>query len=502
MAFEPIYEVAACDGLQKLCSGQVVAEAKLVPPHGEEITKVLGVSAIVDASASEVFTGEARIKGKVNFRVLYIGADGENKCIDSLVEFSDKITSDAIVGGKPCVFAKVLDTDIVSATTGEIKLSSVVEVELFGVCPKRSKYLIRGGDSVYARDDKMEYTKVLSEARGMHEVSAEAAIPALGIEAIESRACTKKAIASSGFVVIDGEIVSDIIYRGEGGIGHTSLTTPFSFEVEASGAASGNQAVMAVRIDSALASIISGEETTVTVNYIVEASGFVYEGRTLMPIVDTYSTTNKLNLTRERLSFSCVKSNTYFGDEADGSVTLDAGLPIVDSIITPLGTSVILTGAYANDGKVTLEGLVRTVIVYFSGESNSANSVEAQLPFSISKPIDASEGDSVYATCEALGVNAKIRRGNEIDLRVGLQFGVTVGCVREIEVITDLSEGEQMLAPKSALCVHIGSKRETLWEVAKGLCTTPETIAEQNPELVFPLEGGERVICYRKLERN
>ena len=56
MAFEPVYEVAALDGLQK-SSTQLVVEAKLVPPHGEEINKVLGISAVSTVSAID---GNAR----------------------------------------------------------------------------------------------------------------------------------------------------------------------------------------------------------------------------------------------------------------------------------------------------------------------------------------------------------------------------------------------------------------------------------------------------------
>lgn len=500
MAFEPIYEVAVLDGLQKLCSGQVVTEAKLVPPHGEEITKILGVSAMVDVVTTEVFTGEARVKGRVDFRVIYSGAGGD-RSLDYRAEFTDKIVGDAITGGHPLVFAKVLDTDVVSASESEVKLAAVVEIELFGTVSKRIKYLVKGGDSIYSHEQKVDYTKVVSEINATTDVTAEAAVNASKIECIESRVCINKAFASSNIAVIEGDVVSDVVYSGEGGMGHIALTTPFSFETEAEGAENGDTVCATARLIDVKATIVEGEENTVLINYEIGVCGFVTQQRCIQPVTDVFSVKNEMVKTCEKVELAVNKHCLYLEDEADGSITLEAGLPIVDNIITPLGSSVILSNVYALDGKVTIEGLVRTNVIYFSGESNSSNSVSVELPFSISKPLDVKEGDMVFASAEVLGVYTKIRRGNEIDVRAGLRICVTVCEKTEVCVITELSEGEEIASPKGAISLHIASKKETLWDVSKVLCATPETIMEQNPELTFPLSGGERIVCFRRLNK-
>ncbi len=497
MAFEPIYEVAVLDGLQKLCSGQVVAEAKLVPPHGEEITKILGVSAVADVVTTEVFTGEARIKGRVDFRVVY-SSNGGDRCLDYRAEFTDKITDDAITGGRPCAVAKVLDTDIVSATEGEIRLAAVVETELFGEVSKRIKYLVKGGDDIYISENKIAYTKVLCEISGKTDVTAECALNANKIECVESRVCVNKTTASTDMVIIEGEIVSDMIFGADGNLGHVLLTTPFTFEAEASGCLSGASVFATVAVDNVKATIVEGEENAAVVNYEIRACGFACEERYIMSVGDAFSVHNELNKTIEKTDLAVNKHCVFIRDEADGNVTLEAGLPIVDNIIAPIGSSVLLSNVYALDGKVVLEGLVRTNVIYFSGESNSSNSVAVELPFSISKPLDVKEGDVVYATGEVLGVYTKIRRGNEIDVRADLCFGVCVSEKTSVNIITEISEGEQIEAPTAAIAMHIASKKETLWDIARALGVTPETVTEQNPELDFPLAGGERIVCFRR----
>ncbi len=497
MAFEPIYEVAVMGSLQKLCSGQVVAEAKIVPPHGEELTKILGVSAVADVITTEVFTGEARIKGKVDFRVLYSGNNGD-RCLTYRTEFTDKIVDDAITGGRPCAIARVLDTDIVSATEGEIRLASVVETELFGQISKRIKYLVKGGDEIYLGESKVGYTKVLCEVDGKTEVTAESAINADKIECVESRICVNKTTASTDMAIIEGEIVSDVVYSLDGNMGHVMLTTPYTFEAEADGCLSGANVFVKAYIDDEKATIVEGEENTVVISYEISFCGCASEERTLQYVADAFSVHNELNKTTEKVEFAVAKHCLCFQDEASGSVTLEAGLPIVDSIITPIGSSVLITSAYATDGKVTIEGLVRTNIIYFSGESNSSSSVSVELPFSIFKPLDVKEDDLVYATGHVLGIFTKIRRGNEIDVRADLRLTVCVSEKQCVDIITEMSEGERIEAPTAAIAMHIAAKKETLWDAAKALCVTPETITEQNPELTFPLTGGESIVCFRR----
>ncbi len=497
MAFEPIYEVAVMGGLQKLCSGQVVAEAKLVPPHGEEITKILGVSATADVTTTEVFTGEARIKGRVDFRVLY-SCDGGDRCLEYRAEFTDKIIGDAITGGHPCAIAKVLDTDIVSADGGEIRLAAVVETELFGEVSKRIKYLVKGGDDIYLNENKINYNKILSEVCGKTDVTAESALNADKIECVESRVCINKSTSSTDMVVFEGDVISDVVYSREGNMGHVLLTTPFSFEAEATGCMSGATVFATASISDVKATLLDGEEKTIIVNYEIRVCGFAFEERSIDAVNDVFSVHNELNKTCEKIDYAINKQCLCFRDEADGSVTLEQGLPIVDNIITPLGSSILLSNVYAMDGKVMFEGLIRTNVIYYSGESNSSNSVSALIPFSVSKQLDVKEGDEVYATGEVLGVHAKIRRGNEIDIRADICLCVYTSEKASFCAITELSEGEQIEAPTAAIAMHIASKKETLWDIAKALSVTPETVTEQNPELSFPLSGGECVVCFRR----
>ena len=131
MAFEPVYDVVRLSSRKRIASAQTVAEARLLPAPGTVIARVLSITAETKVGASEVFAGEARYGGRVDFTVLFVDVDGKNHTVTHSAEFSDKIESPRIGAGMQASFSgEVLDTDVVNVSSSEIKLAAVVEIRL------------------------------------------------------------------------------------------------------------------------------------------------------------------------------------------------------------------------------------------------------------------------------------------------------------------------------------------------------------------------------------
>ena len=64
---DTIFEVIRPDCLQRVGTGQAVVEARLAPMAGTGFAKILSISCTATASLTEVFKGEARYGGRVNF---------------------------------------------------------------------------------------------------------------------------------------------------------------------------------------------------------------------------------------------------------------------------------------------------------------------------------------------------------------------------------------------------------------------------------------------------
>ena len=149
MAFEPVYDVVRLSSRKRIASAQTVAEARLLPAPGTVIARVLSITAETKVGASEVFAGEARYGGRVDFTVLFVDVDGKNHTVAHSADFSDKIESPRIGAGMQASFSgEVLDTDVVNVSSSEIKLAAVVEIRLDADESEEIKCLVGGGTGI------------------------------------------------------------------------------------------------------------------------------------------------------------------------------------------------------------------------------------------------------------------------------------------------------------------------------------------------------------------
>ncbi|MBR2988770.1 MAG: DUF3794 domain-containing protein [Clostridia bacterium] len=183
----------------------------------------------------------------------------------------------------------------------------------------------------------------------------------------------------------------------------------------------------------------------------------------------------------------------------DGIITLDDNMPVADNILCATGVKIAVTNLIAGENEVTAEGVVSGNIIYYSGENGGQYSVAIELPFSLPlrynevKPDDEIICDSVIKS-----VSARLRRGNEIDIRVEIELCVTAFSCDEITVISGVSQGETIPAPNCAFSIYIAKSGESVWDCAKALAVTPKVITSQNPDLPTAFVGGEKIVIYRQ----
>lgn len=504
MAFEPIFAKPVPECLKRLTSAQAVVEARLLS-GSSSIAKVLSVATDAIVNPSEVFAGEARYSGRVNFKVLAVDSGGANHSIDYNADFTDKLVCDALVAGMvPLLSAKVLDTDIVQVTEREIKLACVVEVYLDIVAQEPMRCLTSGGEGIYTHDDRIDFC-VLAASADMSFTVADtmSKVAANNILLSEARIIITKRFANLDSVTIEGSIINDLCCESaDGGVFSYSLVTQFTQEIAASGAHSDNIVCANVKINNYKCNIeMDGEgKFSVAAEYTIGACVRVFCDGTVSPIVDAFSVANELLIAGASVKICRNKCNETVADRVEGSVTLDGNMPIADNILASTAARLNISKATAGDGTLTLEGIAACNIIYFSAEVNSKNSVAVELPFSITVNALVGEGNAISASGVVTALTAKIRRGNEIDIKADISVEYSAVSEEVKYVIEELKIGEERALPSGAFAIHIARGGENLWDAAKALSTTPELVLLQNPTLVLPLAGGERIIAYRHLK--
>lgn len=506
MAFEPVYDVVRLSSRKRIASAQTVAEARLLPAPGTVIARVLSITAETKVGASEVFAGEARYGGRVDFTVLFVDVDGKNHTVAHSAEFSDKIESPRIGAGMQSSFSgEVLDTDVVNVSSSEIKLAAVVEIRLDADESEEIKCLVGGGTGIYGNSEEIEYSVFRASGTGTANLSSTIAdVKATDILMSEYRAIVTTRTAGVDSVTINGLIIGDILGETEDGLAVSYRTEiPFSEEFPADGARQGDLVIARACVVGAPRIEADEDGSAIISDYELTISYAVYgDGKTEV-VSDVFSATNELMVTSESATVCKPRLNATVTDRVEGSVTLEVNMPIADNILGMTAAKVTVSNAVAEaDDEMLVEGVVGGNVIYYCAEANSENSVAVELPFSLKVAVPGlRENDEVYVCAEVVAVTLKIRRGNEIDVRADVAFEIYAAGSSTKCVITDLSEGEARIIPSSAISVHVARPGETLWDVAKATGSTPELVMLQNPDLELPLKGGERVLVYRYLSK-
>ncbi len=505
MAFEPIYDTAVFDTFRKLGTGQAVVEARLLPRPETRIAKVLSTSSSVGISAAEAFSGEARYSGRVNFKVLFETTEGTAEELDYNADFSDKVEASGVGASTKTVFAaNILDMDIIAAEEDVIKLAAVVEVTLYGSTREDIKYLARGGDGVYTHEDRVGCSALASETDETFIVSDTLEIgPDSEILGAESRVFTYKRSAEDDSVTLSGEAVVDITLKGgDGAISCKSVVIPVEQQCRADGARENDAVTGGLKLKDC-AVTVSGEEgeRVAEIELTLKAECMSFRTLEILPAVDVFCLENELLPTVQSIAVGCPKGDVTLESTIEGSVAIEDKLPLADTVIGTFGSRVNISAAVAEAGRVRVEGMLGTNIVYFSAERGSSNTVYAQVPFSLMLAANVEEGDTVGAQAGVKDVSVKIRRGNELGIRADIVISLSVIAEETQIVITELKLGEARAPRQAAISVHIASSGETVWDAAKALGITPEEVMRQNPDVSMPCTGGERLKAFRRITR-
>jgi len=502
MSFEQSLEKLTLSSYKRLCMHQAVVEARLLASGGVLISKVLSIAADVSVTAGDVFTSEARYSGRVSFKVLYSCTEGKTHSMDYNADFTDKLLCDSIKTGlKPVVTAHILDTDIVAVDEREIKLACVVETALDAVMESSFEAVVGASEGVYTHTKVLEYSKASVISNHSFVVSDNIDHKGGKVLVSESRVVIKNRVAGFDSARVEGDIICDLVCEDEKGMLYSVRhITPFTEELSCPDMRDTDFVVASVSLNSHTVTIEASEDAKLgLLEFSLSATAKGFSKNSVEIIEDVFSVTNELEKEVEQVGVSNNICNSTVNDRVEGSVTLDVSMPIADSILALTGSKVHIASSTAKEASVVYDGIVSTNIVYYSAEKNVKHSVAVELPFSISSSLDAVlENDIVLARGVVSEVSAKIVRGNEISLKAEICIEVVATRETKVEVLKSLSLGLERALSTSAFSIHIARSGETLWDIAKALGITPESVLAQNPEAVIPAVGGERLMCYRQ----
>ncbi|HPD03172.1 MAG TPA: DUF3794 domain-containing protein, partial [Clostridia bacterium] len=168
-----LFEKIKSDSLQALESQQSVVESALSEAASEGITQILSLSAEAKVLAVEAVAGEARVTGRVNFKLLYLSED-EPKSLDIFADFTERVAhADITPSLKLTASMTVIDAE--TDRTTFFKLRAVVETTVCLLIKKEKECLTGAEAGVHAEGETARLTEHIGTANVEVELSEEEA---------------------------------------------------------------------------------------------------------------------------------------------------------------------------------------------------------------------------------------------------------------------------------------------------------------------------------------
>ncbi|MGI6228258.1 MAG: DUF3794 domain-containing protein [Christensenellales bacterium] len=494
-----LFEKIKSDSLQALESQQSVVESALSEAASEGITQILSLSAEAKVLAVEAVAGEARVTGRVNFKLLYLSED-EPKSLDIFADFTERVAhADITPSLKLTASMTVIDAE--TDRTTFFKLRAVVETTVCLLIKKEKECLTGAEAGVHAEGETARLTEHIGTANVEVELSEEeAAGGCIGrVLMLDAAAIVSNVKTAENVVMVSGMAEMKVLYTVDDATKSLTFAMPFDEEVAIQGVSLTDLATAKVSIDSARV-VLTGEEkdniirAELRLNLRVDA--FMLKER--MMVKDVFSLEKELELGEDSLEIENLVGTRYFTDDLSGIAMLGEGKPAAREVVGVMSGRNQLASVVAGEATLTAEGLITATVIYL--DENGLASVQIEIPYSFVADCDIiSQGSKLQIDAAAFEITARVKRDKEIEVHAKLALKVDVFVGKTITFVSKVTEGLDKKLNTSTISVYIANEGDSIWDAVKALSATPEEIKKQNPGLVLPFREGDRVIFFRHI---
>ncbi len=460
---------------------------------GGEVETVLAVSASATAAEAEADSGEVRYRGRARFFIVYEDADKKVCRAEKGVEFSAKAQDEGCCPACTARICLTAENISVRREGASVYLTALfgAEIELF--CEQVFPYLT---DGEFVAKRETVTLPIAHLCGGVTEAEDEFETEALGDILLHAETAGISSVSvQEGVLLAEGEVNLCILATKEDRLVSFERLIPFRAEIPCEAALSGRTGEAHVSVSDAVLHADSDEEAgkcRIAAELTLLAEGCVYEETAADAVADAFSTECELKLTFAELAGSVAEETVSATERISGKAALSAPVDFSDVFM-----AVTLQRAEANlvsspDGR-RAEGVAAATLLVL-GADGAHRGIEISLPFSV--PV-REEGVSEVSAF-VCGMSARQKQEGEIDAEATLKLTYRRERKTYARALSSAEEGEKLPVCDSAVSVCLPRAGDGLWELSKSLKKSPEDVTASNPDLVFPVKEGQRVIIYRK----
>jgi len=520
MALELIRESIKVNQLAGEGSTQTIIENDIIVPDVKpDIARILNIDADVYVGKTEVGNGKITASGVINYKILYVSDDEVRsvKGITTSCDFSEDLhISEARQGMNAKLKCDIEHIDYELANSRKLNAKVVLKFSTKIMDEKELDLVtdISGVENLQVLRSQSLVNCFIENNEAEYSVAESFEIP-FGKPSIKEilrndiKLSGKEYQVTDNKLLIRGELNISTLYIGddeERSIQSLEYDIPFSQVMELPEENGSLVCDVDYKITDAgleVAEDNDGEPRVLNYQAVVKLTVSEYAKREVEILEDAYSPRSSLNIDKEPFEIIDVTADEKTQISLRDSVLFDITAPEVKEIFN-VTSRVSLTDYSVYNGKVIVEGVVDSNILYLSSSSDQPLLSRLQeTPFR--QTIDVAgvkEGMKCDIDLDIHNSSCNLIAPDEVELRVVIDVGVKTlnkMVLPEVVKVDEVPLDEKRLASRPSITIYFTQEGDTLWKVAKRYLTTIDDIRKINnideDKEIIP---GQQLIIPRK----
>jgi len=236
---------------------------------------------------------------------------------------------------------------------------------------------------------------------------------------------------------------------------------------------------------------------------VIAAEARVFETEEKELLIDAYCPGLSIQPKKRKIKLTQVVGEVQDQVVVKDSITFPAENVPQASRVLYAEAKPIITDQHISDGKVVIEGVLVTKVIYQSTDpSYGPASIKEDIPFRQSVEVEgALEDMECQSQLVVDHVNCTLVAPDEVEFRAVMMAEVSVFTSVEKEIFLDVEVEELKQGEDSGMFIYFVQPGDSLWSIAKKYNTTIASILKYNAidesQILTP---GDKLLIYKKLE--
>lgn len=456
------------------------------------VKKVLNVSASSVMSNADCAGGIVSISGKIKVDVIYLTFENTIEKASGEADFIEKqkIPFDL---SDIFIFDNLSVADV-NFSSNEIICSVTHNTEILGVYRYELPNLTENNDEIVSNVLNFNLSRVVTSVEDNFSIAEECETNLRDIQILKvnASAIVDDVVCSVDKIVVEGRVLSEMIYSDNGSIFSSIKEIEFKQEIAAENVNPSMKATaFSVVKNTNISFEESGDKYVLAYSYDIFAKSYIFEDYSYSVASDIFMLSNNVDI-----EYDFIEAKNYVEmieqSESILSQTDITSIEDFDDIIGVFEPKIEIEKIENTDSRAEVLAKISAYALYKSESGIEKLDINENIKFEMG--VDGNKFiDQAFVSLQI--VSFKVKAGKEIEVVFKSNCHAVVAILSSAKFVKSYDVVSEKVSDDSAIKVYIARAGQTIFEVAKALNVKPEIIVSQN-QIDDVFEAGQKVYVY------